>query len=351
MLASSAIREKMIRRVVVIAAAFANHPAIVGCDLGWWRANMCCRYQGDRDELSMSKIWDSIVIGAGPAGASCAVWLKHLGFDPLLLEASDRIGGLAARNPYPDVWTVTSPNLTGEQVADQIAGQVRAAGLAFWANAPVLGVEGHEPAFRVLVQRDIGQQAVVTGRTVVIASGVKPRGLPGFAGEMFDGVLVGPGQAVMSQNYDGLSVAILGGGDNAFENYEFVRQRGARLARVFARTLRAQRQFLARAAAQDVVVGPFQVDPRRREVNGQHFDLLMVFYGWEPQADFLSGIAVVRDDRGFLATDPVMAQTSVPGVYAIGEVAQRMHPCVPTAMADGVVAAKAIERLLSQPQD
>jgi len=57
---------------------------------------------------------------------------------------------------------------------------------------------------------------------------------------------------------------------------------------------------------------------------------------------------LARTDQGFLATDAVTAETSLPGVYAIGEVAQRMHPCVPTAMADGVIAAKAIERVLNK---
>lgn len=296
----------------------------------------------------MSKTWDAVVIGAGPAGASCAVWLRRLGFDPLLLEASDRVGGLAARNPYPDVWTVTSPHQTGVEVAAHIAEQVRLADLALWTHSRVLGIKRQATAFSTQVCREIAPDLRVLSRLVVIASGVKPRGLSDIDGPLPEGVLVGPGQAVMEQDYSGRSVAILGGGDNALENYEFVTQRGARHVRVFARSLRAQRQFLARANPQDLVVGPCVVDAQRREVNGERFDLLMVFYGWEPQADFLGGLEVSRDERGFLATDPMTAQTSVPGVYAIGEVAQRMHPCVPTAMADGVVAAKAIERVLSR---
>ena len=80
----------------------------------------------------MSKTWDAIIVGAGPAGASCAVWLRHLGLDPLVIESTDRIGGLAARNPFDDIWTVTSPGQTGAQVAAQIANQVQAAGVDVW---------------------------------------------------------------------------------------------------------------------------------------------------------------------------------------------------------------------------
>ncbi len=55
-----------------------------------------------------------------------------------------------------------------------------------------------------------------------------------------------------------------------------------------------------------------------------------------------------RTARGYVATDAVTAQTSCAGVYAIGEVAQRQHPCVVTALADGVVAAKAIQASIEQ---
>ena len=53
-------------------------------------------------------VYDAIVIGAGPAGASCAVWLAHLGFSPLILDASEQVGGLAAHNPFEDAWACES---------------------------------------------------------------------------------------------------------------------------------------------------------------------------------------------------------------------------------------------------
>jgi thioredoxin reductase (NADPH) len=90
-------------------------------------------------------------------------------------------------------------------------------------------------------------------------------------------------------------------------------------------------------------VGDYVVDPGARSVNGRRYDLILVFYGWEPQAAFAEGLQLRRDARGSIVTDFATAQTSASGVYAIGEVANRMHPCVVTSMADGVVAAKAIQ--------
>jgi thioredoxin reductase len=307
--------------------------------------------------VAMHKRWDAVVVGAGPAGVSCAVWLKRLGFEALLVEGSDRVGGLSARNPFPDIWTVTSPGLTGEQVAQKLHESVMTAEIELWLKAHVIGIEregrgvvrGSDNGFVVQVQRAGEDPVTVSGKTVVLASGVRPRGLPGYEAHLADrypGVFIGPGESVMNTPVQGLRVALLGGGDNAFENHGFLCERGAASVHVYARTVRAQQQFVQRVKSEDLKVGSVVVDPVARTVNGESYDLIWVFYGWQANAGYLGDLSVQHDARGFLVTQMSSAQTTEPGVYAIGEVAQRLHPCVPTAMADGVVAAKAIERLL-----
>jgi thioredoxin reductase len=185
----------------------------------------------------------------------------------------------------------------------------------------------------------------VRGRTLVIASGVRAKGLPDHPpGANWPGVLIGPGSPIVAQDYSGLSVAVLGGGDNAFENYVYVRNRGARAVHLYARSVRAQQQWVTRAGRDGVRIGPYTVDPATRSVDGRQYDLILVFYGWEPQAAFADSLQLARDERGYIRTDFATAETSVPDIYAVGEVAHRMHPCVVTSMADGVVAAKAIQR-------
>lgn len=301
----------------------------------------------------MSRLWDAIVIGAGPAGASCAVWLRQLGFEPLLLDAASAPGGLLRTNSYLDVWTITSPGRTGQDMAQEMTRQIEMAGVSLRCDAPVLGVkrstgDSEEAIFEV--QHAGSGNSIVTerARNVVIASGVRARAPEGASDVDHDGLLIGPGEHVMHHDYAGLHVAILGGGDNAFENYLFVKSKGAISAHIYARNVRAQQQFVRQVPAEDVTLGQAEIDLMLCSVNGKVYDRLLVFYGWEPRTQFLDQLDVRRDDRGFIDVDPVTAQTSVPGLYAIGEVTQRMHPCVPTAMADGVVAAKAIEKTLSR---
>ncbi|CFV85822.1 oxidoreductase [Bordetella pertussis] len=202
----------------------------------------------------------------------------------------------------------------------------------------------------VEVQLGGAGQDTVYGKSLVIASGVRARGLPGHPQQArWPGVLIGPGSPIVAQDYAGLTVAVLGGGDNAFENFVYVRNRGARQVDLYARTVRAQQQWVARAGTEGVRVGPYRVDPAARTVDGRAYDLILVFYGWEPQADFADSLGLERDSRGYLRTDFATAQTSLPDVYAIGEVADRMHPCVVPSLADGVTAAKAIQRRWERP--
>ncbi|WP_171963249.1 NAD(P)/FAD-dependent oxidoreductase [Bordetella trematum] len=292
----------------------------------------------------MRQFYDAVIVGAGPAGASCAVWLAHLGLAPVLIEASGQVGGLAAHNPFPDDWIVAAPGVTGQEVAQRIGASLAHARVPLHRDMPAQEAMPCEGGI-ALAAGDARAPQWFHGRCLVIATGVRARGLPGHPPQArWPGVLIGPGSSIVAQDYAGLSVAVLGGGDNAFENFVYVRNRGARRVHLYARSVRAQQQWVQRAGRDGVSVGPYEVDPAARAVNGQPYDLILVFYGWEPQTSFADGLALARDARGYIQTDAATARTSLPDVYAIGEVANRAHPCVVTAMADGVVAAKDIQR-------
>lgn len=289
--------------------------------------------------------YDAVIVGGGPAGASCAIWLARLGLSPLLIEASQQLGGLGNDNPFADDWIAVLPGVTGQQAAANIAQSVSAARVPVRLGMPAQSVRRGQAGVEVDLRVDDGATQTVCGRSLVIASGVRARGLPGYpATTAWPGVFIGPGSSIVAQDYAGLSVAVLGGGDNAYENFVYVRNRGARHVQLYARSVRAQHQWVARAGVEHVHVGPYEVDPVARTVNGRAYDLILVFYGWEPQASFAQGLGLDYCERGYIRTDGATAQTTVPDVYAIGEVANRMHPCVVTSMADGVVAAKAIQR-------
>lgn len=293
-------------------------------------------------------VYDAIVIGAGPAGASCAVWLAHMGFSPLVIESSGRAGGLSASNPFEDTWNVTAPGLTGEEVAAKIKLSLDSARVPVLLNSHVTRIDrdnasgngkGHFKVF-------FGADRPLHARFVVIASGVEPRKPPEWALDHYDDVLVGPGKHVANYEFALKEVAILGGGDNAFENALFLKERGAKSVHIYARTLRCQRHWLKFLNESDISTGPYTFDPATRQVNGRAYDAVLVLYGFRARLQGMEDLGLDLNELGYVRTDFQTTQTNLPGIYAIGEVTHRQHPCVVTSMADGVVAAKAIQKQL-----
>lgn len=293
-----------------------------------------------------TSVYDVVVIGAGPAGVSCAVWLAHLGFNPIVIDGAAVIGGLSALNPFQDTWNVTAPDLTGEEVSLQMKKSLEAARVPVLLKQAVTGVEpeldaeGRLKHYRV----KFNTNKALLGRKVVIASGVKHKRPEELQDETdMSDIIIGSGKSLHLYDFVAKRIAVLGGGDNALENAAYAIDRGALSVDVFARTLRAQHKWLKRISPQRLHLGPYQFDPAQKSVNQKPYDAVLVFYGYQPQLAGLDELHLNYKESGHIQTDPQTCETNVPGIYAIGEVANRMHPCVVTSMADGIVAAKAIQ--------
>lgn len=290
-------------------------------------------------------VYDAVIIGAGPAGASCAVWLAHLGFSPIIIDRAPVIGGLSAQNPFQDTWNVTAPDLTGEEVSQQMKKSLESARVPVLLKQAVTGIEpeydeaGGLKHYKVL----FGEQNILYGRKVVIASGVKHKRPAEMAEQDSPHVLVGSGRALYQYDFITKRVAVLGGGDNALENAVYALERGAQSVDIYARTLRAQHKWLKMIPAKSIHIGAYEFNPEQLSVNQKAYDTVLVFYGYQPQLAGLEKLHLAYKDTGHIATDPQTCETNVSGIYAIGEVANRMHPSVVTSMADGIIAAKAIQ--------
>jgi thioredoxin reductase len=288
---------------------------------------------------------DALILGGGPAGCSCALWLQQLGHDVALVEREQRLGGLQATSPYPNTWIAGVMDRTGVEFARDLERQLRIVGVPLWTGSEPTRIARTPSGFAVALDRGAPGETVEAAH-LVVATGVAPRtgGL-----EAAPGVLFGPGATLEAHDFTGQSVAILGGGDNAAENFAILAaKRPARLI-MHARRLRARPPLLERVPEHARRVGPYQVDARARTVTAagatERYDALVVLYGWEariPAPVRALGTELI-DARGFLAVD-AERRTKLPGLWAIGEVAQVVHPCCVTAMSDGVICAKAIER-------
>ncbi len=266
-----------------------------------------------------------MILGGGPAGLSAAIWLKKLGVDAVLLERSGALGGLQRRSPYENLWIPGVQGRTGQDVANSMADHAAALGVEVRLN--------HEAP--VMQEDELYRTGDFAASYVVIATGTTPR-----AGRFHpsETVAIGPGEPMEALDVEGKRVAILGGGDNAFDQARFARDRGGQVT-VFSRgEPRAQKMLREMIPDVRVVVGAYEARQKGMTVNGEVFDAFGIMYGFE--AVVPEGLKP-RRKGGYIQVNR-LGETSSRGVFACGEVTDYWHPCVTTAAAHGIQVAKQI---------
>jgi thioredoxin reductase (NADPH) len=163
----------------------------------------------------------------------------------------------------------------------------------------------------------------------------------------------------------GSRVAVIGGGDNAFEISRMLAEKGVRVIVVMrAKSPRAQPLLIERLQPHQAA-GMARVMTERTvaalddagsavrvhlEGGGQiEADHVVLLFGYRPNTDepWLAELALATDALGYLAVDGNM-ETSCRGVFAVGDVSNPAHPCIATAIGSGTVAARAIEKRLAR---
>ncbi len=293
---------------------------------------------------------DVVVIGAGPAGLSAALWCAELGLHPLVLEASDAPGGQLLRIPGPVAALPGLPGIDGRTLLATLLGQLAEKGVP---------VETGARARVFLGDDDDGDLTVVAnGRVfldvhVILATGVRRRRLE-IAGDRAGeaplvGVVdnVGPDPAAWA----GRRVVIVGGGDDACEHALLlaphaasvtVLHRGAgfsarqELRAPVLNDLRLDVRFTTRVTA--LLGAPALTGVRLEDGTEIPCDSLFRCIGPVPAGDDL---AVPRAPDGSVLVDRLQ-RTALPGVFAVGDLCAGEAPTVPTAFGQGATAAKTL---------
>ncbi|RMG61600.1 MAG: thioredoxin-disulfide reductase [Deltaproteobacteria bacterium] len=309
--------------------------------------------------MSGEKVHDLVIIGGGPAGLTAAIYASRGRLDTVVLERGV-IGGQAAATEIIENYPGFPEPIEGPELMERFEAQAKRFGAKIeYGFVTEVDFSG-DPK---IVKTDTTEYRA---RTVIIATGAQPQKL-GVPGEE---ELAGRGVSYCA-TCDGAffkdaELAVVGGGDSAVEEGIFLTKFAKKVYIIHRRDkLRATAIIQERAFANDKI--DFVWDSVVESINGKDAvesvtlknvktgekkDLpvqgVFIYVGLVPQSQLFKG-KVEIDERGYIVTDEFM-RTSVPGVFAVGDVRRALGRQVATAVGDGCVAALMVEKYLSEQE-
>lgn len=303
-------------------------------------------------------MYKSVIVGTGPAGLTAAIYLARANMNPLVIEGPEPGGQLTTTTEienYPGF----SEGILGPELMDLMRKQAERFGARFctgWVNKVDLSAR----PFKLQLEGNNKIEA----ESLIISTGASARYL-GIPNEKLN---IGRGVSTCA-TCDGFffrdkELIVVGGGDTALEEANFLTRFASKVIVVHRRNeLRASKIMQDRAWANLKIEWalnktPMEVMTGERGVTGLrvqnnetgveefiHADGIFVAIGHKPNTDFLDG-QVTTDSNGYIVTTPGTTETSIPGVFACGDVQDHRYRQAITAAGSGAMAALDSERFI-----
>jgi thioredoxin reductase (NADPH) len=324
-------------------------------------------------------LYDVVVIGAGPAGLGAAVYAASEGLRTLIVE-KEATGGQAGTSSQIENYLGFPGGVSGAVLAQRATDQARRFGAEILLAQEVVGVRVADP-YRFVILKD-GPE--IASRTIIIATGVSLRrlGIPGVDALSGAGVYYGAAMTEAAY-YKGEHVFVVGGANSAGQGAMFFSRyagqvtmlvRGSTLesgmSQYLVDQIRNTENIDVRLQTQVVSVsGENRLEAITIKDNGAGTvetlpaAAMFIFIGAMPHTDMVAGV-VERNKEGFIYTgpdlmrdghrpgnwplkrDPFMLETSVPGIFAAGDVRHDVVRRVASAVGQGAIAVSFIHLYL-----
>lgn len=302
-------------------------------------------------------MYDTMIIGAGPAGMTAALYAARSNLKVALLERGiygGQMNNTAEIENYPGYARISGPELAEKMFeplenlgVEHLFGQVEK-------------IEDHGNYKKIITE-----DGAFETKTVILASGANHRhlGVPGE--EEYNSRGVSYCAVCDGAFFRDEDLLVVGGGDSAVEEAIFLTRFAKSVTIVHRRDqLRAQKLLQERAFANekisfiwDSVVKEIKGDDRRvtsvvfenvktGQISESDFGGVFVYVGLDPVSDFVKDLGIC-DEAGWIVTDQHM-KTAIAGIYAIGDVRQKDLRQITTAVGDGAVAGQEVYKYITE---
>ncbi len=306
----------------------------------------------------MSEVWDSVIIGGGPAGLSAAIYLARDEKKVLVLE-KQLAGGMMAVTAKVDNYPGFKPGTSGFEIAQSMSKQAEELGAKIEYKT-VQDIVKNNDNWRII----LSDNSEIEAKTVLIATGTKYRHL-NIEGES---KMIGRGVHFCATCdgafYKDKTIAVIGGGNSAVEEASYLTKFAKKIYLIVRDGIVASESFvkemnehveagqieiIKKAQTTKIISENQKIKQIEYEQNKQKKSLdiegIFVFIGLIPNVDFIKTTKFDLDDYGFVKIDE-NHMTNQEGIFACGDVTSNAVRQITTASASGVKASLKIAEYL-----
>jgi dihydroneopterin aldolase len=305
---------------------------------------------------------DCAIIGGGPAGCSAASWSAQLGHSVALIERASAPCPTLIALDFAQEWVLGQPHTSLATLGRALGAHARQVSNVQWhLERAAVGFERLDGRWRVA----LADGAAIDATALVLATGLRARWPaayppPDAGARVMDAITLAARRATLPLG----RTLLLGGGDNALENADYLGARGHEVTVWTRGDWRGRPALLAALQRHGTVVQRHHAalpDVLRTTDNGveaesttfgrERFDRVAVLFGFEPEPTPWHWLRDALRARGL--SDPATPGRPIEalGVFVAGDASVRWHPCVQTALADGVQAAQQVDAYLRRASD
>jgi thioredoxin reductase (NADPH) len=323
--------------------------------------------------------YDLVIIGGGPAGLAAAVYAASEGVRCLLLE-KQAPGGQAGNSPKIENYLGFPTGISGMDLARRAVTQAKRFGAEIISTQSATGIRVQDP-YRVVTLTDGSE---VSCKAVLIATGAAFRRLEVPGAEELNGAGLYYGAAYTEAlYYKDQPVFVVGGANSAGQGAMFLSRFASKVSMLIRRDTQWSSKYLVDAESANPKIERL-LNTEVIEIHGQPGKLeevvvinnltkekktlpgaaMFIFIGAQPQSALVKDL-VLTDDKGYILTgrdllkdgklprvwtldrDPFMLETSVPGIFAAGDVRYGTNHRVASATGDGGIALAAVQSYIN----